>query len=358
VVAAGQGFRSLTRVYVTISFVSEYRIVFEKPNRGQMTPQSAALAPVADAFPTSGELLADLGLPDGDRHALPAATTRFPDGAHYRVEIPSVEGPACLEAVLSEAGRLGVPVTRVSQGTGIGLLTDAEIREMVELAAGAGIELSLFARPCAGWDASAMSLTSGGAVLAPTARGQDQVAAVIDEIRRAADLGVRSVLIADLGVLHIFSRLRASGVLPAEMRAKISVMFPVANPATAQVLVGLGGDTLNLPTDLTLAQIAAIREAVTVPLDVYVEAPDNLGGFIRHYELPRLVQLAAPVCVKFGLRNAPDIYPSGTHLESTAVALSRERVRRARLGLDMLQRARSTATHSRPRAAGLALPVV
>ena len=40
--------------------------------------------------------------------------------------------------------------------------------------------------------------------------------------------------------------------------------------------------------------------------------------------------------VKFGLRNAPDLYPSGTHLEATAVALSRERVRRARIGLDRL----------------------
>lgn len=323
-----------------------------------MTGQSFAMAPVAGAVQTSGELLAGLGLPEGDRHGLPVSPARFPDGAHYRVEIPSVEGPACLEAVVGAADRLSVPVTRVSQGTGIGLLTDGEIRAMVTLCATMGIELSMFARPCAGWDASAMSGTAAGGLLAPTARGQDQVVAVVDEIRRAADLGVRSVLISDLGVLHVFARLRADGVLPADMRAKISVMLPVANPATAQVLARLGGDTLNLPTDLTLAQIAGIRAAVPVPLDVYVEAPDNLGGFVRHYELPRLVEVAAPVCVKFGLRNAPDIYPSGSHLEETAVALSRERVRRARLGLDVLERARSTATHSRPHAAGLAVPVI
>ena len=42
--------------------------------------------------------------------------------------------------------------------------------------------------------------------------------------------------------------------------------------------------------------------------------------------------------VKFGLRNAPNIYPSGTHLEATAVALGRERVRRAEIGLAMLER--------------------
>lgn len=304
------------------------------------------------------ELLADLGLPDGDRDASVSSTLRFPDGAHYRVEIPSVEGPRCVEAVLAEAARLSVPVTRISQGTGIGLLRDSEIAEMTAMTAAAGVELSLFARPCAGWDASAMARSPAGGVVAAAARGQDQLSAVVDEIRRAADLGVRSVLIADLGVLSVFGQLKERGDLPADMQAKISVMLPVANPAAAKVIAGMGAGTLNLPTDLTLGQIVAIREAVSVPLDVYVEAPDNLGGFVRHYELPRLVTCAAPVYAKFGLRNAPDVYPSGTHLDDLTVALSKERVRRARLGLDLLARAGSTAVCSTSNAPGLAVPVV
>jgi hypothetical protein len=48
--------------------------------------------------------------------------------------------------------------------------------------------------------------------------------------------------------------------------------------------------------------------------------------------------------VKFGLRNAPNIYPSGTHLEATAIALGRERVRRAEIGLSMLERYYPEAT--------------
>ena len=95
------------------------------------------------------------------------------------------------------------------------------------------------------------------------------------------------------------------------MQAKISVMLPAANPAAARVLADLGADTINLPTDLSLAQIAAIRAAVDVPLDVYVEAPDNVGGFVRHHEIPELIRVASPVYVKFGLRNAPDVYPAG-----------------------------------------------
>lgn len=304
----------------------------------------------------TAELLATLGLPGTDAHTLPDSPARFPDGAHFRVEIPSVEGPRCLETVLAEAKRYEVPVARVSQGTGVSLLTDAEIAEMVAMAAEAGVELCLFARPCAGWDTSAMARTAAGGGLAAAARGTDQLVAVLDEIRRAADLGIRSVLIADLGVLSVFGQLRSAGELPAEMQAKVSVMLPAANPASARVLAGLGANTINLPTDLTVAQIAAIRAAVSVPLDLYIEAPDNLGGFVRHYELPRLVTVAAPLYAKFGLRNAPDIYPSGSHLEATAVALSAERVRRARLGLDLLARAGSAAICSAPGAAGLALP--
>src|SRR5262245_52009886 len=98
----------------------------------------------------TGDLLAALGLPDGDREASSVSALRFPDGGQYRVEIPSVEGPRCVEAVLKEATRLDVPVARISQGSGVGLLTDGEIADMVAMTSAAGIEMSLFARPCAG----------------------------------------------------------------------------------------------------------------------------------------------------------------------------------------------------------------
>jgi hypothetical protein len=179
----------------------------------------------------------------------------------------------------------------------------------------------------------------------------------LEDARRAAEHGFRSVLIADLGVLFAFAAMRDAGELPPDMQAKVSVMLPVANPATARVLVGLGANTINLPTDLSLAQIAAIRAAVDGPLDVYVESPDAVGGFVRHHEIPELVRVAAPVYLKFGLRNAPDVYPAGTHLDAVTVALSRERVRRARLGMELLRRSGFEAETSERAAEGLAVPV-
>jgi Peptidase family U32 len=302
--------------------------------------------------------LASIGLPPGDLHGLPDSEKRFPDGAQYRVEIPSVEGPACLEAVLEEAERLDVRIHRVSQGSGVFLQTDDELDEMARAGAEATIEISLFARPNAAWDTSAMARAAAGGAVAPASRGQEQIVQGIEDIKRAAAHGIRSVLVADLGLLSVFGAMRAADELPEEMQAKVSVMLPAANPAAARVLVGLGANTINLPTDLTLAQIAAIRAAVDVPLDIYVEAPDNLGGFVRLHEIPEIIRVAAPVYVKFGLRNAPDVYPAGTHLEATTVALSRERVRRARLGLELLARSGYEASTSELGAAGLAVPML
>ncbi len=302
--------------------------------------------------------LASMGLPAGDAHELPSSTKRFPDGAQYRIEIPSTEGPGALAAIIEEAEKLNVTIHRVSQGSGVMLLTDDEIREMGRLAQQRGMEVSLFARPNAAWDTGAMALSSGGRTVAPRLRGQEQLIYCLEDVRRAAALGIRSVLLADEGALWVAGEMRQQGELPKEMQFKISVMMASANPAAIRLMEKLGADTFNIPTDLSLAQIAAIRQAIDIPLDIYVEVPDDLGGFVRLYEIPEIVRVAAPVYIKFGLRNAPNIYPSGAHIESLSLALSRERVRRAKIGVDLLKRYYPDAVTSSLGAAGLALPVV
>ena len=246
---------------------------------------------------------------------------------------------------------------RVSQGSGGFLLTDAELDEMARIAADAGVEVSVFAQPTAAWQPSATARTETGAAVAGAIHGGDGLVFALDDIRRVAAHGMRSVLITDVGLLAAFDEMRSAGVLPSDMQAKISVAFPIANASTARVLVGLGANTLNLVTDLSLEQVAAIRAAVDVPIDFYIEAPDTYGGFVRYPEVAELVRIAAPVYVKLGLRNAPNIYPSGTHLEATAVALSRERVRRARLAIEMLERAGVKPHVAEERPADLAVPV-
>jgi len=301
--------------------------------------------------------LEQMGLPPGDLHSLPSSAKRFPDGAQYRVEIPSTESPAALAAIIEEAERYSLIIHRVSQGSGVMLLTDDEIREMARLAQAQGMEVSLFARPNAAWDTGAMTVASAGKAVSPRLRGQDQLVHCLEDVRRAAALGIRSVLLADEGALWVAGEMRQAGMLPKDMQFKISVMMASANPAAIRLMERLGADTYNIPTDLTLAQIATIRQTIDIPLDIYVEVPDDLGGFVRLYEIPELVRIAAPVYLKFGLRNAPNIYPVGKHIESVSIALSRERVRRARIGLDLLARYYPDAAQSDAGAPGLAIPV-
>ncbi len=260
---------------------------------------------------------------------------RFADGLRYRIEIPSVEGPRVLEAVLDEADRRAVPVRRVSQGSGVMMLTDAEIGALARLGADAGVEVSLFVGPRGAWDTGGQSLVTSAA--GGVARGSGGIDAAVAEVRRGVRLGIRSFLVADLGVLDALGGLRRAGELPASLVLKTSVLLPCANPDTARVLERLGATTINVSTDLSPGELCELRAACSAALDVYVEVPDDQGGFVRFYDVPEIVRLAAPVYVKLGLRNAPTIYPSGLHLEELAVKLGRERVRRAELALRLLE---------------------
>ncbi|RFU87992.1 hypothetical protein DY218_03930 [Streptomyces triticagri] len=283
------------------------------------------------------EALARIGLPTPAPDPADASPHAFPDGGSWRTEIPSVEGPEALATVLGESARLDVPVHRISQGSGIWMLTDAEITEMVAACAEQDVELCLFTGPRGTWDTGAATRSdSGGGGL--RARGHDALAGCVEDALRATELGVRCLLVADEGVLWTLHRLRTDGVLPADTTLKVSALIGPVNPASYGVFERLGADSVNVPSDLTLSQLTEIRRRSAAPMDFYVEAPDDLGGFVRMYEVAELIRRGAPVYLKFGLSRAQGIYPYGAHLRDHALATARERVRRGRLVLDLLAR--------------------
>ena len=74
----------------------------------ETTPAATTKAAVAD-------LLTRLGYPAREANDLPDSPLRFPDGAQYRTEIPSVEGPspgAHLDEERVERVRVGDSVGR------------------------------------------------------------------------------------------------------------------------------------------------------------------------------------------------------------------------------------------------------
>ena len=62
------------------------------------------------------DFLASIGLPRGDLHELPSSPARFPDGAQYRVEIPSTEGPRCARLGLDLLARSGAEASTSQPG--------------------------------------------------------------------------------------------------------------------------------------------------------------------------------------------------------------------------------------------------
>jgi len=286
----------------------------------------------------SRNFLKKLGFPNHDMQDMPTSRKRFPDGAQYRIELPSTEGPKVLEATLKELDERGITVHRISQGSGIMLQTDEEILEMCSLTAKRGIGLSLFVGPRGTWDVGAQSFTSFGSSLGMRHEGVDQLVYAMEDLKRGAKLGLRGALIADEGILQLTKEMKKSGDLPEDFVIKASVQLGASNPVSTKIIEDLGADTYNVPTALTLSKLASIRQSIDIPIDIYIEVPDNLGGFIRYYEIPEIIRVLAPVYIKFGLSKHQDVYPSGKHLEHLNINLVKERVRRTEIGLEMIKR--------------------
>ena len=91
------------------------------------------------------------------------------------------------------------------------MLTDAEITELAALGAEHGVGVSL-PRPRGAWDIGGQS--SATASVGASHAGRPGSTGVAAEVRRAVRLGIRSVLVADVGVLATLGRMKHDGQLP------------------------------------------------------------------------------------------------------------------------------------------------
>ena len=240
------------------------------------------------------------GLPDGDLYDLPDSDKRFGDGGQYRFEVPGIQGPAAMKSLLECLDDYGTRIHRVTQTKGIMSLTDGEIEAMQGMAKDRGIDLVLAVDPRAVTDTSASVRTEEGQRMGYRLRGQEQVVRAVEDIRRAARFGVRSFLVYDEGLLWALGKMRKDGFLPSDSKFKVSAHAGHGNPCSAKMLEELGANSLNPVRDIQLQMLAAIRAAIDIPIDIHTENPKSSGGFIRHYEVPEFIRVAAPVYLKTG----------------------------------------------------------
>lgn len=246
------------------------------------------------------KFLESIGQPGGDLYNLPSSNKRFADGGQYRFEVPGIQGPESMKALLEQLDEYEIRIHRVTQTKGIMFLTDDEIVQMVEYARKWDVQLILACGPRATTDTSASVKTEEGQRMGYRLRGQEQIVRGIEEIRRGARLGVRGFLIYDEGLLYVLNEARKQGFIPQDSHFKISAHSGHGNPCSACLLEKIGANSINPVRDIQLQMLAAMRAAINIPIDLHTENPKSSGGFIRHYEVPEFIRIAAPVYLKTG----------------------------------------------------------
>ena len=239
-------------------------------------------------------------MPEGDAYDLPTSEKRFHDGGQYRFEVPGIQSPKVMEALLDEMDKYQISLHRVTQTKGIMMLTDNEIMEMVKLAKDYGTDLILAIGPRATTDTSASVNTPEGVRMGYRLRGQEQIVRAVEDVKRAAAFGCRSFLVYDEGCLWLLNEMRKAGEIPADCHFKISAHAGHGNPCSAKLLESIGANSINPVRDIQLQMLAAMRQAIDIPIDIHTENPKSTGGFIRHYEVPEMIRIAAPIYLKTG----------------------------------------------------------
>jgi hypothetical protein len=241
-----------------------------------------------------------LSLPQGDANDLPTSKRRFQDNAHYRIEIALINSIHAFRSLVHRAKELDLKINRVTETRGIFRHTDEELRAYLKLGEQEGIEIVFSVGPRATYDTGAQRAFSHGAFVGYRLRGMEQILRAVEDVRHIAELGGRSVVVYDEGLLWVLNRMRLDKFIPENMRFKASAHMGHCNPASVRLLEALGADSINPIRDLPLNVIAALRKTIHIPLDVHTDNPPSSGGFIRSYEAPEIVRVAAPVYLKMG----------------------------------------------------------
>lgn len=307
------------------------------------------------------KMMEQAGIPGQDAYDLPSSPKRFPDGAHYRMEISGVERPNVLEALIDEMDKRKIPIHRViSVVMGATLLDRAELRDFAQMAADAQLEVILTPGPRSAWDVGRQLATPEGGLSGLRFRGSDQLRYVITDILTCIELGFRGFLAIDEGLLWLLNELRKAGEIPEDVVFKVSIYAGHASAAGGKVLQMLGAGTFNPVGDLSLPQLASIRQAVDIPVDLHIYLAESFGGFNRFYEGAEMARVCAPCYFKIEPGPACAAGPGALYKPwSSPQALAdfaREKVKYAQIIHELIQENQPDLILSKQGCKGLAIP--
>ena len=281
--------------------------------------------------------LEKIGLPGQDAYDLPTSDQRFPDGAGYRIEISGVERPEVLEALIDESEKREIPCHRlISVVMGATLLDDKELRQFAQMAHDAQMEVILTPGPRVSWDIGRQVATPDGILSGMRFRGADKLVEVIADIKRGIDLGFRGFLVIDEGLLWTLNKLKEIGEIPKDITFKVSIFAGHASPAGGKLLEQLGAGSFNPVADMSVPQLAAIRQGTTLPIDIHIMLMPSFGGYNRFYDAPEITRCVQPVYYKFEPGPSMALYTPWSSIEGLKF-LAREKVKWAEIVRNIIQ---------------------
>ena len=234
-----------------------------------------------------------------DRYDLPSSQVTFDGGSHYRIEIAGMETVSNLETMTKEAQKRNVPIHRViATVKGSAVMDKKELKEFATISADQKYEVIMNPVPSRGWDNGRQYTTAEGYVSGMRLRGSDKVYEWLMEMDRCIEAGIRGFLIPDEGLLKLVTDMRSEGVIPSDVKFKVSVFAGHGSPLGAKLLEDLKADSFNPLGDLTLPMLASIRSVSSFPLDVYVSLVESMGGFQRYHECAEIARISSPVYFK------------------------------------------------------------
>jgi hypothetical protein len=300
------------------------------------------------------------GIPGRDAYELPTSTKAFADGANYRIEIAGVERASTMEAMIDEAAKRKVTIHRAIAAVGGSTYCDfQELKDMAQMAHDQQIEMIMTVGHRKGWDVGSKEIsTSEGGMQGFRLRGSDNISYHIADIMRNIEAGHRGFLVYDEGVLFILNKMRDEGLLPPETIFKYSVFAGYCSAAGAKVVESMGVNSMNPISDVSLPILGSIRQAVDIPLDVYIIIVDAFGGMYRAYETPEIARVASPCYFKIEPGTSEgDIYKPWM-TEEWHQGLIREKVKIASVVQEIMDRHAPELKTSSKGPADLVLPVV
>lgn len=314
---------------------------------------------MSEMLSTIRKFMENQGIPGRDGYDLVTSSKGFADGANWRIEIAGVERASTMEAMIAEAKKRNVIVHRAIATVGGSSYCDmAELKDIAQMAKDEQIEVVMTVGHRKGWDTGSKEMSNPeGAMQGFRLRGSDNISYHIADIMRNIEAGLRGFLVYDEGVLFLLNKMREDGLLPKETIFKFSVFGGYCSAAGAKVIESMGVNSMNPISDVSLPILSSIRQAVDIPLDVYIIIVDEFGGMYRLYEAPEIARVASPVYFKIepGTSEA-DIYKPWVS-EDFHANLIREKVKIASVIQEIMARHAPDLKTSPKGAADLVLPV-